>query len=62
MRCVGSHKTYVFASESAEERAMWVQCIMASMAPPPVYALRQVKKDKVAMQVRIVLFVVCSVM
>lgn len=46
----GRHNSYLFASDSQDEKVDWMNSIKANMAKPPLYALLQAKRDKVVNQ------------
>jgi len=43
----GRHNSYLFASETKDEKNDWMNSIRANMAKPPLYALLQAMRDKV---------------
>ena len=50
MLLVGRHNSYLFASDTKDEKADWMNSIKANMAKPPLYALLQAKREKVVNQ------------
>jgi len=46
----GRHNSYLFASDTQDEKVDWMNSIKANMAKPPLYALLQAKRDKVVNQ------------